>query len=170
MPKDPEPGADGQLLRALTHALFDLGTAIDLIGNATASRLGVNQTDLVCLHLLARDGPMSPGQVASTLGLTTAAISAMATRLEKGGLAFREMDPKDRRRVLMQSSPAGSQLAAGLYDGYYKVTTDLAASQNNRDLRLLIDLLAKYRRAITDHAAAIRAEPSSSSRSSRWRR
>jgi hypothetical protein len=41
--------------RELTHALFDLSSAIDLIGQAAATRLGINQTDLICLNLLVRN-------------------------------------------------------------------------------------------------------------------
>ena len=78
MSKDSaEPDSD--LPAALTGALFDLSIAIDLIGQAAASRLGINQTDLICLDLLVRQGPMGAGHLAAALGLTTAAISAMAT-------------------------------------------------------------------------------------------
>src|SRR5215831_12130064 len=92
---DEDPTA---LAHELVGELFELSIALDLIGNAAASRIGINQTDLICLNLLVRHGPMSPGQVANSLGLTTAAISAMATRLEAGGYAYREIDAKDRRR------------------------------------------------------------------------
>ena len=47
---------------ALTGELFDLSIALDLIGNAAAGRIGINQTDLICLNLLVRHGPMSPGR------------------------------------------------------------------------------------------------------------
>ena len=56
--------------------------------------------------------------VASTLGLTTAAISAMASRLEAGGYARRQIDPKDRRRIVMHASPAGAEKAFSHFDGF----------------------------------------------------
>src|SRR5688500_16607569 len=107
MVKEPDPDPERDLAHRLTMELFDLGIVIDLIGQATASRLGINQTDLICLNMLTRNVPMSSGQVASALGLTAAAISAMASRLEAGGYARREMDPKDRRRVLLHPLPDG---------------------------------------------------------------
>jgi DNA-binding MarR family transcriptional regulator len=142
---------------ALTGELFDLSIALDLIGNAAAGRIGINQTDLICLNLLVRHGPMSPGQVAQTLGLTTAAISAMATRLEAGGYAYREMDPKDRRRVLMHASPAGTQRAFSLFDDFYQASASLFASYGERDQKLLLEILARFRQVLTDQAAAIKA-------------
>ncbi|OLB73718.1 MAG: hypothetical protein AUI14_25440 [Actinobacteria bacterium 13_2_20CM_2_71_6] len=142
---------------ALTQELFELGIAIDLVGNATAGRLGINQTDLICLELLLRRGPMGAGEVAAALGLTTAAISAMATRLEAGGYAYREMDPKDRRRVLLHASPSGARQAYSLFDDLYRAADKLHSQYRERDQKLLLDLLGKFRELIIEYAATIRA-------------
>jgi DNA-binding MarR family transcriptional regulator len=142
---------------ALTGELFDLSIALDLIGNAAATRIGINQTDLICLNLLVRHGPLSPGQVAQALGLTTAAISAMATRLETGGYAYREIDPKDRRRILMYASPTGTQRAFSLFDDFYQASASLFASYGERDQKLLLEILARFRQVLTEQAAAIKA-------------
>ena len=150
----PEP-----LPGALTHELFDLSIAIDLIGQASASRLGINQTDLICLDLLARQGPLSAGQVAAALGLTTAAISAMASRLEAGGYAHREMDPHDRRRVLLHASPTGVRQAFGLFDDLQHAAEQMLARFGDEDLRRLLELLRAYRQLLADQAAALRATP-----------
>ena len=146
-----------QRAEQLTGELFDLSIALDLIGHAAAGRIGINQTDLICLNLLVRHGPMSPGQVAASLGLTTAAISAMATRLEAGGYAHREIDPKDRRRILMHASPTGAERAFSQFDGFYQAVVGLFDSYGERDQKLLIDLLARFRQILIDQAAAIKA-------------
>jgi DNA-binding MarR family transcriptional regulator len=150
---------DSDLPQALTHELIDLSIAIDLIGQAAAGRLGINQTDLICLDLLARQGPMGAGQLAATLGLTTAAISAMATRLEAGGYAHREMDPTDRRRVLIHASPAGADQAFRLFDDLYRAAATMNATYRKQDLRMLLDLLRRYRQLLTEQAATLRADP-----------
>jgi DNA-binding MarR family transcriptional regulator len=141
----------------MTEELFDLGIALDLIGNAAASRIGLNQTDLICLNLLVRHGPMSPSQLASSVGLTTAAISAMASRLEAGGYASREVDPSDRRRVIMRASPTGAERAFSLFNGFYQATTDLSAEYSQRELKRLLELVRRFRVVLTDQADAIRA-------------
>jgi DNA-binding MarR family transcriptional regulator len=139
----------------LCNELFELSAVVDLIGRAAADRLGINQTDLICLNLLAQRGPMGAGQVAAALGLTTAAISAMATRLEAGGYARREIDPNDRRRVLLHPSPDGMRTAFALFDGLYQGAVELHTAYGERDLRLLIDLLGRYREIVTAHAAGL---------------
>jgi DNA-binding MarR family transcriptional regulator len=152
----PGAGTTEPLPEALCHELFDLSAVIDLIGHAAADRLGINQTDLSCLNLLARNGPMGSGQLAAALGLTTAAISAMSTRLEAGGFARREIDPDDRRRVLLHPSPTGMQQAFHLFDGLYQAAARLHAEYGDRDARFLLDLLARFRELVTEHADALR--------------
>ena len=147
------------LPQALTRELFNLSIAIDVIGQATAGRLGINQTDLICLDLLVQQGPQSPSQIASALGVTAAAISAMASRLEAGGYAHREMDPNDRRRVLIHASPSGAHQAFSLFDDLYHAATAMYSTYQEPDLRMLLDLLRGYRQLITDQTAALRAVP-----------
>lgn len=157
MSKDlPGGPADAESVpAALCHELFELSAAIDVIGRAAADRLGINQTDLICLNLLAQKGPMGAGQVAAALGLTTAAISAMATRLEAGGYARREIDPSDRRRVLLRPSEDGMRTAFGLFDGLYQAAVDLHAGYGERDARLLLELLGRYRELLARQAAGL---------------
>jgi DNA-binding MarR family transcriptional regulator len=148
-----------ELSQELTRELFDLSIAIDFVGQASATRLGINQTDLICLDLLVRQGPQSPSQIAATLGLTAAAISAMAGRLESGGYAHRKMDPTDRRRVLLHASPSGARRAFRLFDDLAGAAAEMYTRYPERDLRKLLDMLRAYRQLIDEHAAALRADP-----------
>ena len=140
----------------LTNELFDLSIALDLIGNAAAARIGINQTDLICLNLLVRHGPMSPGQIAANLGLTTAAISAMASRLESGGYVSREIDPSDRRRILMHASSAGAERAFSQFDGFYQAVVSLFEAYGEADQNLLLEVLPRFRQILIDQAAEIK--------------
>jgi DNA-binding MarR family transcriptional regulator len=157
VPDDIYPHPAQGLPHEITLELFELSSAIDLIGQAAAAQLGINQTDLICLSMLVRRGPMGAGEVAAALGLTTAAISAMATRLEAGGYAYREMDPHDRRRVVLHASPAGARQAFSLFDGLYRASADLHARHPQRDQKKLLALLREYRQLITEYTDAIRS-------------
>jgi DNA-binding MarR family transcriptional regulator len=57
---------------------------------------------LFVLHLL--EGPVGVVQLASWIGITTAAATVMAGRLERRGLVVRQPHPTDRRRVLLYPS------------------------------------------------------------------
>jgi DNA-binding MarR family transcriptional regulator len=143
----------------ITQELFELSMAIDSIGHATATRLGINQTDLICLQRLVSRGPMGAGELAATLGLSTAAISAMASRLEAAGYARREMDNSDRRRVVLHALPAGARQAFSLFDGLYQAANDLDSEYSERDQLKLLGLLRRFRQLIAEHATEIRTEP-----------
>jgi DNA-binding MarR family transcriptional regulator len=148
----PEDLAD-----TLTNALFDLAAAIDLVGQAAAARLGINQTDLICLRLLMRNGPMSAGEVAAAVGLTTAAISAMATRMEAGGYAHREIDTKDRRRILLHAVQPAAREAIAHFDGLYASIARLCGEYRDRDLRLLLDLVGRFTALVSEQRTVLRS-------------
>ncbi|MCE7008283.1 MarR family transcriptional regulator [Kibdelosporangium philippinense] len=136
----------------LAGELFELSMALDRVGNAAAARIGVNQTDLICLTLLSRRGPMSSGEVAAELGLTNAAISAMAGRLEKHGYVTREIDPNDRRRVLLSVQQEGAEQAFAMFDGVYQAMVELFGEYEERDLRKLAEILPRFRAILQDWA------------------
>ena len=152
-------GDPAGLPHEITQELFELSMAIDSIGHATAARLGINQTDLICLERLVSRGPMGASELAATLGLSTAAISAMASRLEAAGYARREMDPSDRRRVVLHALPAGAQQAFSLFDGLYRAANDLDSEYSERDQKKLLGLLRRFRQLIAEHDTEIRTQP-----------
>src|SRR5215467_3191885 len=63
--------------------------------------VGVNPTDLGALCLLLLHGPAPAGRLAELTDLTTGAVTAVIDRLEQGGFVRRELDPADRRKVIV---------------------------------------------------------------------
>lgn len=54
---------------------------------------------------------ITAGRLGEELGLTSGAITAVVDRLERSGHLRRVRDQQDRRRVLLENSPAGQRLA-----------------------------------------------------------
>jgi DNA-binding MarR family transcriptional regulator len=72
---------------------------------------GLRRWEFKVLLTLRRLGPpytASPSQLADHLGLTRGALSARLAPLEEAGLLTRTNESGDRRRVLVQLTPAGS--------------------------------------------------------------
>jgi DNA-binding MarR family transcriptional regulator len=61
----------------------------------------VNPTDFGSLCLLLLHGPAPAGRLAELTGLTTGAVTGVIDRLEQGGFVRREVDPADRRKVIV---------------------------------------------------------------------
>jgi DNA-binding MarR family transcriptional regulator len=95
--RPPREAAVRELKLSLRHFVVDL-----LVSNFEAIEdVGMNPTDLGSLCLLLLHGPAPAGRVAELTGLTTGAVTGVIDRLERGGFVRREVDPADRRKVIV---------------------------------------------------------------------
>jgi len=85
----------------LRHFVVEL-----LVSNFEAiADVGLNPTDIGSLCLLLLHGPAPAGRLAELTGLTTGAVTGVIDRLEEGGFVHREVDPADRRKVIVVTDP-----------------------------------------------------------------
>ena len=77
-----------------------------------AKKLKLSRTDMRCLDLIGRLGPMTAGRLAEESGLTTGAVTFLLDRLEAAGMVKRRRDTDDRRRVWVEFVPGGPAAAA----------------------------------------------------------
>jgi DNA-binding MarR family transcriptional regulator len=117
--------------------------ATDRFDQAVADAIGVNRTDLRCLDVIHREGPVPAGRLADATGLTTGAITTVLDRLERAGFARRVRDPDDRRRVLVEITP---DAFAGSVD-YYAEHTALGERAYRRYSEAQLVLLLEFVRA-----------------------
>ena len=100
---------------ALAQQLTTLGevfsTETALFHQAAAATYGLGITDMKTLSALLQEGPMSAGQLATRLSLTTGAVTSVIDRLERQGFVHRSPDARDRRKVIVTANQA--KLAAG---------------------------------------------------------
>lgn len=84
------------------HEARRSGSLGTLHNRAAADLVKMNQTDWDCIDLLDWSGPITAGELAKRVGLTSGAITGVLDRLEKLGFARRVADPRDRRRVIVE--------------------------------------------------------------------
>jgi DNA-binding MarR family transcriptional regulator len=104
-----------ELLETFFNEIRASQNAVDAVDQAVADALGLHRTDLRCLDILDREGPMPAGRLAELAHLSPGAMTALLDRIEKAGLAKRRRDTKDRRRVLVEVTPKLGRLAAQVY-------------------------------------------------------
>jgi len=85
-----------------------LGAASDF-DEGLAKKLKLSRTDLRCLDLIGRLGPLTAGRLAEESGLTTGAVTFILDRLEEAGMVTRRRDTEDRRRVWVEIVPDAQQ-------------------------------------------------------------
>lgn len=114
-----------------------------LFQDAVARKAGLNGTDLQCLSLLMRDGPMSPGRLAERAGLTAGgAITTVVDRLEAVGLASRSPDPEDRRRIVVTAdTEAAWTRLAPWYEQVTRRWSDYLAGLTPEQVQLVLAAL-----------------------------
>jgi DNA-binding MarR family transcriptional regulator len=87
----------------------------ELFDSVVMERAGLNRTDWRCLDILGTRGPMTAGQLAEAVRLTTGAVTGVLDRLEAGGLVRRVRDTKDRRRVIVEVTDEVERLGSPVY-------------------------------------------------------
>ena len=108
------------------------GSIGTLHNRAAADLVGMNQTDWDCLDVLDWTGPITAGELARRVGLTSGAITGVLDRLEKSGLARRVADPRDRRRVIVElavdpTSPPADERQAALQGSFGELAAEMFA-------------------------------------------
>ena len=85
-----------------------LGAATDF-DEGLAKKLKLSRTDMRCLELIGRLGPLTAGQLSDESGLSTGAVTFLLDRLELAGMVKRRRDTDDRRRVWVELVPAAQK-------------------------------------------------------------
>jgi MarR family transcriptional regulator, organic hydroperoxide resistance regulator len=108
-----------------------------------AEDVGINATDMQCLHVLALQGSATPTELAGWSRLTTGGITVVLDRLEKAGYIRREPNPKDRRSIIIRPvMPALAKLQA-IYQSKGQGLAKVLSSYTESELQLLLDFFVR---------------------------
>src|SRR5918997_1719894 len=148
-----------KLLRELEAENRRSTTGAVLLLQAVTQRSGMNLTDLQCINILTSTGPITAGQLAETMGLTTGAVTGVINRMERMGYARREKDPDDGRRVVIRPVPEELERAgADVFGSYERGTLEpLISDYDERDLAFLLDFMRRANDMTEKELARIRA-------------
>jgi DNA-binding MarR family transcriptional regulator len=162
-PESPASGTGRQeraeLEVAFATAMRRTGSLMQLMGQAAADRIGINNTDLNCLNILSFSGHMTAGELAKATGLTTASITGVIDRLEEAGFVRRERDPHDRRRVVVRLSldKAVSDVAS-VFAPMLRDWREMARRYSDDELRLIVDFYGRVEQVFRKHLIRLRDE------------
>jgi DNA-binding MarR family transcriptional regulator len=158
----PAPGDSAERQRLETDFLLAMrraGSIMQLLGQVSAERIGINVTDLNCLNIVALTGPMTAGDLARQTGLTTASITGVLDRLEEGGFIQRERDPKDRRRVIVNlKAGPGLREIAPTFGPLVKAWRTTAAGYSDEELQLLLEFQRKLEGIVREQLTRLRGD------------
>jgi DNA-binding MarR family transcriptional regulator len=104
-----EPGAVGLFTR-----LTRVGLLVDAFQHRCLDPFGLLFIDYSVLRVLELIGPpyrMSPTELSDILLRSSGGVTQILDRLERAGLVARAPDPDDRRKVVVELTPTGLQMA-----------------------------------------------------------
>lgn len=141
----------------LNRLLQQMSTETILLHQAIADRLGLNLTDHKALGTLLDAGqPLTPGQLATQMGLTTGAITGIVDRLEQAGFVRRKRDPQDRRQVSLELNlDRVRRQVFPLFEQLGKRMNALATSYSDKDLATIVEFMEKGLAIAREHRTKV---------------
>ncbi|MGH2380658.1 MAG: MarR family winged helix-turn-helix transcriptional regulator [Candidatus Limnocylindria bacterium] len=130
--------------------------AVDAFDEAAAQRLAIHRTDLRCLGVLDREGPMVASVLADRVGLSRPAMTAALDRLTAAGYVGRVHDTEDRRRVLVEVTSRARRVGRDIWGPVTREGLAHASRYSVEQLRTILDFLRADRELQERHAARLR--------------
>ena len=106
--------------------------------------LGLTPAQERALRLISRsDEPPRMTEVADRLGIVPRSLTTVIDALEDAGLVRREIDPRNRRAILLRLTDRGAAVRDELREARRRAAEDLFAPLPAAERELLGDLLAR---------------------------
>lgn len=137
---------------ALVHQLRHFIAGVILYNQRVADQVGMNPTDMQCIHLLELMGPLTPGRLAECTGLTTGGVTVVLDRLEKAGHIRREPNPADRRSIVVHLQPSTMQGMAAHYASINRQMDEFLAAYPEHKLETVLEFLTRINTIRTPQA------------------
>jgi DNA-binding MarR family transcriptional regulator len=129
----------------------------ELFLHAVADRLDMTTADFVCLTILLLEGPCTAGRLAERTGLSTGAITGVVDRLSEQGRVRRQVDPADRRRVVVEPVQARASDLGDVLGPMVADARRLHARFRHDELETVLRFIGEARQMLARHTAYLRS-------------
>ncbi len=143
-------------IEAVTQQLRKLSIRSVLFQQNITHALGVIQTDLKTIDILAETGPITAGELATITGNSTSSVTAILDRLEKAGFIKRIRNTQDRRKVmiiLLEDKVKKLQL---YYSSLSESTKEYCEKYSVDELELIIKFISDVAQIVETEGRLIR--------------
>lgn len=147
-PSDPDGAARPGFYQSLQTDGQMLAVRLIKLLHRMADRSGMNPTDFQCYTLLRVAGTMTPGEIASSLCLSTGSVTGVIDRMEAQGLVERTRHPEDRRKVAVRLTEGAERMNAALAPGMRAAMTELHDGYTPEELAVIVDWLGRVGRTL----------------------
>jgi DNA-binding MarR family transcriptional regulator len=127
-----------RVMRQLQRA----GAKADALITGVARRYRLSHAALNALAVIeGAGGPVPAGQVSAQMHISTATMTSVLDTLERNGYVHRHPDPADRRRVLVDITPAAQAVLDQVLPAVQQIVTATLSPLGDQVLHTLLDAL-----------------------------
>lgn len=138
-PADEPERARREELFAQLYVLGEVAsTESALFHQVAAAHYGLGITDMKALGALVQEGPMTAGQIANRLSLTSGAVTNLIDRLERRNFVQRGPDPHDRRKVIVTANQQTLASGENVYLSMGQAFNALHTTYSTEELEFLV--------------------------------
>lgn len=145
-----------EALRRLAELSEADATSTALFQQAAAAGYGLGISEMRALSILVREGPQSAGSLMRALHVTSGAVTGIVDRLVARGVARREPDPDDRRRIIVTADLGGFGSEENAYASIGAAFAELYASYSDDEIGFLARHLADSVRITAEETRKLR--------------
>jgi DNA-binding MarR family transcriptional regulator len=114
-------------------------------------RYGLSHAALNALAVIEGAGqPMLTGEVATRMHITSGTVTSLLDNLERKQFVVRSNDPDDRRRVLVDITPAAQSVLDQALPAIQQTTAALFDRVGSQRQETLLEMLAEIRQAVAE--------------------
>jgi MarR family transcriptional regulator, organic hydroperoxide resistance regulator len=135
------------MIEALTLEIRRFIAGVILFNERVAAEVGLNATDLQCLHLLQLQGAATPGELARCASVTTGGMTVVLDRLEKAGYITRAPNPKDRRSLIIRPVLAHARKLERIYRSKSATLAQVLSGFKQDELEVILSFFTKANRS-----------------------
>ena len=147
----------GELMGELALSLREVRDRLDGVLQSVGGHVDLAPVEMEFIDLIARKAPTTPGELATTTGLSPATVTGVLDRLEKDGWIKRARDVEDRRKVIVDIEVKRGPELGRLYGGMLGRLHDILQQYPDEQLELLLDFLKQVRDAGDSSIEELRA-------------
>jgi len=148
-----------QAMDALNREVRGWQADQELFDAVVSERAGINRTDWRCLDILGTRGPMTAGQLAQAIRLTTGAVTGVLDRLEAAGLVRRARDAGDRRKVIVELTDEVARRGAPVYGPLVADAATAHAVFDTAELETITKFVQIERELLARHTERVASMP-----------
>ena len=115
-----------------------------------AKQYGLTTTEFRCLRYFSANEVKSKKDIAATMMLSPSRLTRILDGLTEKGFAYREINPKDRRNMIVLLTEQGNKLVSELNEAYLKIHEEILTGIDVKEHKPLVSGMGHLLRALEE--------------------